>query len=123
MVRKIGFGDQEEAPSSTPKKSIADQAMDRFRKRAKIKAAREAGQKKESRSRIGRVLFLSFWLILWVAMSGAIIFTMVSEGLNTNVIPLVIWTGASVFVASKVIRAIIRAVAGDPRRGNRPDNF
>jgi len=121
MVRKVGFGEDDAEPTS--KTSIADQAMERFRKKAKIKAAREADREKSRRSNTGRILFLVLWLVLWIAMSGAVILAMAREGLNTNVIPLVIWTGATVMVVSKVIKSIIKAVRGDRRPGDRPENF
>jgi len=83
MVRKVGFGEDDAEPTS--KTSIADQAMERFRKKAKIKAAREADREKSRRSNTGRILFLVLWLVLWIAMSGAVILAMAREGLNTNV--------------------------------------
>lgn len=121
MVRKIGFGEDDAEPTS--KTSIADQAMERFRKKAKIKAARDAEQKKTGRSKIGRIIFLSFWLILWVAMSGAVLFTMAQEGLSDNILPLVIWTGASLLVVTKVIKSIIKGVRGERNSKDRPENF
>lgn len=124
MVRKVGFGDdKDDAPTSTPKKSIADQAMDRFRQRSKIEKAREAEIAAESRGKAGRILFLILWLILWVGMSGTILFSMASDGLNANIIPLVVLTAASVLVTTKVVKSIINAVKGSPRPNNRPDNF
>lgn len=121
MVRKVGFGDED--PEPTSKTSIADQAMDRFRKKAKIKAAREADQKKTGRSKTGRILFLIIWLVLWIAMSSAAIYAMMQDGLNGNILPLVIWTGASVLVVTRVIKSIIAAARGDRRPGDRPENF
>ena len=124
MVRKVGFGDDAGGEDKTPaRRSVADQAMDRFRKKARIKAAREASEKTHGRSKFARILFLIFWLVLWVAMSSAVLYTMASEGLNTNVIPLVIWTGASVFVVSKVIKSIIKTVRSEAPRGDGADNF
>jgi hypothetical protein len=123
MVRKVGFGDDKAEPKSAPKTTVADRAMERFRKRARIKAAREANQKKSGRTKLSRILFLCFWLVLWVAMSSAVLYTMASEGLNTNVVPLVIWTGASVFVVSKVLTSIIKTIREDGSGSDRPENF
>jgi len=123
MVRRVGFGEDDPEPRSKPKKSIADQAMDRFRKRAKNKAAREAEQKKTGRSKVGRILFLFVWLVIWVGISGSVILTMTREGLNTNVIPLVIWTAASILVVTKVIRTIISTARKERRYDDRPENF
>ncbi len=123
MVRKVGFGNSDAEPTAQPKKSIADQAMDRFRARAKVKAAREAQRKAETRGKAGRVIFLIIWLIIWIAISGSVIFNFASGGLNASIVPLVIWTAASVFVVSKVLKKIIGILRGDRSPGDRPDNF
>ncbi len=123
MTRRVGFGDEDKKPEAKGKMTVADQAMERFRKRAKAKAAREQQQTTQNRGKFKKILFLFLWLVVWVGMAGAMIYSMASDGLQTNLFGLVIVTAATVFVVSRVITRIIKAFRGDPGPLDRPDNF
>lgn len=122
MARRVGFGGDDNDPDKS-KMTVADQAMERFRKRSRIQAAKEKREAEQNRGKFKKVTFLFFWLVLWIGMAGFMILSIASDGLGTNVIGLVVVVAATVFVTSKVISRIIATMRGTSQPHDREENF
>lgn len=110
------------APQPPEKRSIADQAMDRFRKRARVKEMADAELNKERKRSRGTIFSTSIWLILWTAMNIAAMFSFLAD---QDGVPWVAfaWFAVAAFVWWQVFKKLMRLIRGDRRPGDRPENF
>lgn len=113
MVRRVGFGDDD---PEQQRKSVADRAMERHRAKARLKSRGEDQENRRTRRLIPTVLFT----VLWVAVVFSILIRLGSDGLNANIMGIVIVVAFGVFSISALIRDILKILRGQK---DRPDNF
>ena len=119
MVRKVGFGEDDPEPTSQSKKSVADQAMDRFRKRARNKERAQAQRSENKKNNLAGILFLILWLGVWTfAIIGA------SYSAYQMRDPFVlIWVAFAAFAWFKGFQSLIKKFKGETKPFERPENF
>ena len=119
MVRKIGFGDESSEPTSPVKKSVADQAMDRFRKKARNKERAQAQRAENKKNNLAGILFLILWLMVWTfAILGASY-----SAYQTKEPFVLIWVAFAAFAWFKGFQSLVKKFKGETKPFERPENF
>lgn len=105
------------------KMTIADQAMERFRQRARVKKEAEAVRAKNAKRNRSSIFGTSIWLILWTAMNGVALLSLYNRG-GDDIYVMIFWFLVAAFVWWKVARKLFGLITGEAEQNNRPDqNF
>lgn len=116
MVRRVGFGDDDPEKNRT---SVADRALERHRTKARLKDEATDHNRRRMRRLVPTVIFT----VLWVAVIISILLRLASDGLNANVMGILIVVAFGVFSISALIKDILKIIRGEKDRPDRPENF